>query len=151
MWSYSTNINFNKKCPKVIESKTKASTRKKNLTPSQQLSTFHIWHVLTTPFAWICGPIDLCAMFCGVCLWYVLVCLSASCHFLSHNCRRPYRPDLPPTYLTIPYYTILYRTIPAWSPPHHSLPYHTCLISPHTPPSLTAPLQITNLCACKLL
>ena len=57
----------------------------------------------------MCGPIDLCAMFCGVCLWYVLVCLSASCHFLSHNCRRPYRPDLP---LTIPCHTIL-----AWSPP----------------------------------
>ena len=113
MGSYSTDINF-KKSLKVIETKTKASTRKKNLTPSQQLSTFHIWHVLTTPFAWICGPIDLCAMFCGVCLWYVLVCLSASCHFLSHNCRRPHRPDLPPT---IPYHTIPYHTILAWSPP----------------------------------
>ena len=127
MGSYSTDINF-KKSLKVIETKTKASTRKKNLTPSQQLSTFHIWHVLTTPFAWICGPIDLCAMFCGVCLWYVLVCLSASCHFLSHNCRRPHRPDLPPT---IPYHTT----------PYHTIPYHTCLISPHTPPTLTAPLQ----------
>ena len=104
----------------MIETKTKASTRKKNLTPShQQLSKFHILQVLTTPFAWMRSYRFVCNVLC--CL--PLICVGLLERLVS---------------LSFPQ---LQTAIPAWSPPHHTLPYHTCLISPHTPPTLTAPLQ----------
>ena len=97
----------------MIETKTKASTRKKNLTPSQQLSTFHILQVLTTPFAWMRSYRFVCNVLC--CL--PLICVGLLERLVS---------------LSFPQ---LQTATPAWSPPPYlSIPYHTILAgSPPTP------------------
>ena len=94
MGSFSTNIN-SKKSPKVIGTETKASTRKKNLTPSQQLSTFHFWQVLTTPFACMRSYRFVCNV-----LWCLpLICVGLLERLVS---------------LSFPQ---LQTATPAWSPP----------------------------------
>ena len=101
----------------MIETKTKASTRKKNLTHShQRLSTFHILQVLTTPFAWMRSYRFVCNVLC--CLPLICVGLLERLVSLSFPQLQTALPAWsPPPYLSIPYYTILYRTILAWSPP----------------------------------
>ena len=111
----------------MIETKTKASTRKKNLTPShQQLSKFHILQVLTTPFAWMRSYRFVCNVLC--CLPLICVGLLERLVSLSFPQLQTALPAWsPPPYLSIPNDTIPYRpdlphtipchTILAWSPP----------------------------------